>query len=129
MDNKKILVVDDEKDILKMLEKKLTAEGYSVITASNGHDAVTLARTKSPDLIVLDVVMPNMEGGEVAEKLKEDVRTKNIPIIFLTALLSKNEEYKENHIIAGNITFAKPIDTKELLAQIKRLLCNVITYR
>ena len=118
---KKILIVDDEKDILIMLEKRLTAEGYSVITAGNGRDAVTLARTKSPDLIILDVVMPGMEGGEVAEKLKEDIRTKSIPVIFLTALLSRNEEYKENHIIAGNITFAKPIDTKELLFQIKRL--------
>ena len=124
---KKILIVDDEKDVLFMLEKRLTAEGYFVITANNGRDAVTLARTKSPDLIILDVVMPNMEGGEVAEHLKENIRTKNIPVIFLTALLSKNEEYKENHIIAGNITFAKPIDTGELLAQIKRLLCNVKT--
>ena len=122
---KKILIVDDEKSVLLMLEKRLTAEGYSVITASNGHDAVNLARTKSPDLIILDIIMPGVDGGEVAEKLREDIRTKNIPIIFLTALLSKNEEYKEHHIIAGNITFAKPINTEALLAHIKRLLCTV----
>jgi DNA-binding response OmpR family regulator len=125
MDKKKILVVDDENDTLLLLEKRLAAKGYSVITAINGCDAIILARTQSPDLIILDVVMPGMEGGEVAAKLKEDIRTQNIPVIFLTALLSRNEAYKENHIIAGNITFAKPIDPEELLSQIKRLLCNV----
>jgi len=57
-----------------------------------------------------------MEDGEVVEKLKEYIRTKSIPVTFLAAFLSKNEEYKENHIIAGKITFAKPIDTEELLA-------------
>jgi len=124
---KKILVVDDEKDILSVLGKRLTAEGYFVLTANNGKDAVALAKSKSPDLIILDVVMPGMAGGEVAEKLKEDIRTKAIPVIFLTALLSRNEEYKEDHIIAGNITFAKPLDADELLSQIKKLLysCTV----
>jgi CheY-like chemotaxis protein len=66
--------------------------------------------------------MPDMDGGEISEKLKDDPRTKNIPVIFLTALLSKTEEYQGNHIVAGNITFAKPIDTEELLTQIKKLL-------
>jgi DNA-binding response OmpR family regulator len=127
MDNKKILVVDDEKDVLLMLKKRLAAAGYSVITATNGHDAVTLARTQSPDLIILDVVIPDMAGGEIAEKLKEDNRTKTIPVIFLTALLSKTEDYKEDHIIAGNITLPKPIDTEELLDQIQRLLYNMMT--
>jgi two-component system sensor histidine kinase/response regulator len=127
MDKKKILVVDDEKDILLMLEKRLTAEEYSVITATNGTNALQLAKSKCPDLIILDVVMPSMGGGEVAEKLKEDIRTKAIPVIFLTALLSKTEDYKEDHIIAGNITLPKPIDTEELLDQIQRLLYNMMT--
>ena len=110
-----------------MLEKRLTAEGYYVITANNGHDAVTLARTQSPDLIILDVVMPSMEEGEVAEKLKDYPLTKNIPMIFLTALLSKTEEEKYAPMIGGNVTFAKPFEPEELLAQIKKLLCNVTT--
>ena len=125
MDKKKILVVDDEKDVLLTLEKRLTAEGYSVITAINGTDALQLAKSKCPDLIILDLVMPGIDGGTVAEKLKDHPSTKGIPLIFLTALLSKNEEYKENHMIAGNITFAKPIDNKEFLAKIKSLLYNV----
>jgi len=122
MDKKKILVVDDEKDVLFMLEKRLTAEGYSVIIATNGTNALQLAKSKCPDLIILDLVMPGIDGGAVAEKLKEDIRTKAIPVIFLTALLSRSEEYKDDHMIAGNITFAKPFDAGELLDQIKRLL-------
>jgi len=122
MAKKKILIIDDEKDFLLMLEKRLSAEGYSVLTADNGKDAITIAKSKSPDLIILDVIMPGMKGDEVAEKLKEHTSTKSIPVIFLTAILEKTEEYKEDHIIAGNIIFAKPFDPEELLDEIKTLV-------
>ena len=124
---KKILIVDDEKDISMMLKKRLTAEGYSVITANDGYAALSLAKSQLPDLIILDIIMPGMEGGEVAEKLKEHPLTKSIPVIFLTAILRKTEDDKKGHIIAGNIILAKPIDTEELLAEIKGLLCSVTT--
>jgi len=122
MDKKKILVVDDENDVLLMLEKRLTAEGYSVITATNGTDALVLAKSKTPDLIILDIVLPDMEGGQVAGRLKATPETRNIPVIFLTALLSKTEEGKHSPMIGGNIIFAKPFDTGKLLEQIKRLM-------
>jgi len=119
---KKILIVDDEKDILLTLGKRLESEGYTVITADNGSDAIVLARSKLPDIILLDVLMPGIDGGKIAEKLKDNLETKNIPVIFLTALLSKTEECQYNHTIGGHITFAKPVDTGELLTQIKKLL-------
>jgi DNA-binding response OmpR family regulator len=124
---KKILVVDDEKDVLLMLEKRLTAEGYSVITTTTSTNAIALAKSQHPDIIILDIVMPGMDGGEVAAKLREHPLTRSIPVIFLTALLSKTEEYHENRMIGSNITFAKPFDTEELLARINGLLCNVTT--
>lgn len=124
---KKILVVDDEKDVLLMLEKRLTAEGYSVITTTKSTNAIALAKSQHPDIIILDIVMPGMDGGEVAAKLREHPLTRSIPVIFLTALLSKTEEYQENRMIGSNITFAKPFDTEELLARINGLLCNVTT--
>ena len=124
---KKILAVDDEKDVLLMLEKRLTAEGYSVITTTNGKNAIALAKSQHPDLIVLDIVMPGMDGAQVAAKLKEHPLTRSIPVIFLTALLTKKEEHIENHTIGSNITFVKPFDTEELLAQINELLCNATT--
>jgi DNA-binding response OmpR family regulator len=124
---KKILVVDDEKDVLLMLEKRLTAEGYSVITTTKSTNAIALAKSQHPDIIILDIVMPGMDGGEVAAKLREHPLTRSIPVIFLTALLSKTEEYQENRMIGSNITFAKPFDTEELLARINGLLYNVTT--
>jgi DNA-binding response OmpR family regulator len=123
-----ILIVDDEEDALMMLEKRLTSEGYSVITATDGADAIALAKSQHPDLIILDIMMPaGMEGGQVAAKLREHPLTRSIPVIFLTALLTKTEEYQGNHTVSSNITFAKPFDTEELLAKIKELLCNVTT--
>ncbi len=125
MAKNKILIVDDEKDTLLMLEKRLIAEGYFVLSADNGKDAITIAKSKRPDLIILDVLMPGMDGSEVAERLKDDSRTRNIPVIFLTALLTRKEEYEKNHIVADNITFAKPFDPEELLDEIKMLLETV----
>jgi len=118
---KKVLIVDDEEDVLQMLGKRLTAEGYSVIKATNGADAIGLALLQHPDIIILDVLMPEMEGEEVAAKLKEYSQTKNIPVIFLTALISKTDEKKYSSKADGNIIFAKPLDTEKLLEQIKRL--------
>jgi CheY-like chemotaxis protein len=119
---KKVLIVDDEEDALKMLGKRLTVEGYSVITATNGKDAIALARSQHPDIIILDIIMPEMEGGEVAAELKEHLSTRNIPVILLTAIFSKAEEEEYNSMIGGHITLAKPLDTKKLLDQMKILL-------
>ncbi len=127
MDKKKILIVDDERDVLSVLEKGLAGKGYLIITADNGEDAVMLAKSERPDLIILDLLMPGMDGTEVATKLKEHQQTKDIPVIFLTALLSKIEEEKYGQMIDGNIIFAKPFDSEELLTQIKKLLCNMTT--
>ncbi len=124
---KKILVVDDEEDLLHMLEKRLTAAGYSVVTTSKGMNAVSLAKSHHPDIIILDVLMPDMDGGEVAAQLKEHPLIRDIPVIFLTALLTKTEEYKGNHTVSSNITFAKPFDIGELLARIKEILCSAAT--
>jgi len=121
---KKVLIVDDEEDFLSMLDKRLTAEGYSVITANNGADAIGLALLEQPDIIILDVLMPEMEGEEVAAKLKEYSQTKNIPVIYLTALFPKAEEEKYRLKTNGNIIFTKPLDADKLLEQIKKLLCG-----
>lgn len=122
MDKNKILIVDDEPDALFILQKELTARGYSVVTANNGKDAITLARSKHPDLIILDVAMPDMDGGQVAEKLQEGLSTKDIPIIFLTALFPKRKEEEQGHVVAGHVFIAKPYDIEELVAQMKKLI-------
>jgi len=118
MNKKKLLIVDDEKDTLLVLEKQLTIAGYTVVTANSGTQALFLAKSEQPDLIVLDVQMPDMDGGEVAHKLKEESMTKNIPVVYSTCLLSENEDYR----YGGNIMLAKSKDTKELIAVIDKVL-------
>ena len=122
MNRKNILIVDDERDVLLVLEKGLTAEGYSVITASSGNDAISLAKSRHPDLIILDVLMPDMEGPEVKRKLKEDPETKDIPLIFLTGMFPKQEDGQEGRIVAGYVLFEKPYDILELVFAIEQLL-------
>ena len=122
MSKKKILIVDDDKDVLSVLEKRLTVEKYSVITANNGQDAIILAKAQRPDLIILDIIMPGIDGAEVAGKLREDPETRNIPVIFLTCMLTPEEEKQKRHHVAGNIFIAKPYDIKELLSEIKKIV-------
>ena len=118
MNKKKILVVDDEKDTLLLLEKQLTTAGYTVVTANSGIKALFLAKSEQPDLIVLDVQMPDMDGGEVAFRLGQDSMTKEIPVVYSTCLLSESEDYR----YGGKTMLAKSKDTKELIAVIDKVL-------
>ncbi len=124
MEKKKILLVDDEQDVLLMLEKRFAAEGYSVITADNGELAIFLAKFQKPDLIVLDVQMPDMDGGEVAFKLKEDSTTKDIPVVFSTCLLSVDESHRMGYSRGEVKMLAKAKDTKELIAVVNDILSS-----
>jgi adenylate cyclase len=90
-DIKKIMVVDDNVTIMKLLERRLTGEGYKVCTACNGQEGLALATRELPDLIVSDVDMPLMDGREMASKLKASFRTSRIPVIFLTAMIQNLE--------------------------------------
>jgi DNA-binding response OmpR family regulator len=122
MDTEKILIVDDERDALRILEKELAARGYSIIAADNGNDALNLAKSEHPDLIVLDIWMPDMDGSEVAARLKEDLTTKDIPIIFLTCLFQKREEEEQGRVVAGKVLMAKPYSIRALSTRIRELL-------
>jgi len=117
----KILIVDDEPDIVEMVSMRLSANGYDVLTALNGEEALRKAQKHKPALIVLDVMMPHLDGSIVAERLKDDVRTKNIPVIFLTCMV-KPEEVQGRGIIGNNVFIAKPFDAPELLEKIAEIL-------
>ena len=115
---KKILIADDDRNYLVMLESLLKARGYAVYTAKNGEEALEKARAVVPDLIVLDVRMPVMEGDEAAMHLKGDEATKHIPILILTGLRTE-KEIAENH--EENI-FAKPVQIQQFLDKIKSFI-------
>ncbi len=123
MENKnlKILVVDDEKDIQEFIEYNLRKEGYEVLLANNGAEAIEIAKKTKPDLILMDVMMPKMDGIEACRKIKSDDFLKKIFVVFLTA---RSEEYSE---IAGfdagaDDYISKPIKPKLLLSRIKAIL-------
>jgi CheY-like chemotaxis protein len=121
METKRILIVDDDKVTLKALESILMRAGYSVTPISLGKEAIRIARTDSIDLIILDIMMPDMDGGEVAYVLKNDPETKDIPVMFLSSLITKKEE-KSSSKRDGICLLSKPYDREELLYQIKKYI-------
>jgi two-component system sensor histidine kinase/response regulator len=100
----------------------LTKAGYSVITARSGKKAIELARSRLPNLILLDISMPEMDGGEVAHILRTDPQTKDIPIIYVTVLVTKEEEVEISHPTKGDYFIAKPYNLNDLLAQIQKCI-------
>jgi DNA-binding response OmpR family regulator len=119
--NIKILVVDDEPNIVKMVKSRLEANGYQVITAAGGQEGLIKAKAELPDLVVLDIMMPGMDGTQVGQALKLNAATNNIPVVFLTCLVEENEVPKQ-HIVAGNFILAKPFKAEELLEMIKKIV-------
>lgn len=115
---KNILVVDDEVDILHHLSRILKRAGYGVLVTQFGRDVLDLAIKNKPDLIILDVLLPDISGPEVAVRISEKEDLKNIPIIFLTGMLSKEEEEKTHGIIANRTVISKPCDRDTLLKAI-----------
>jgi len=113
-----ILLVDDEPDVVKLLSVRLVDNGYKVLKARSGKEALGIAKSKNPDLIILDVMMPGLDGSKTASLLKEDPKTKDIPIIFLTCLFTKEDEKKGN-TEGGAFLVAKPYDGEQLLRIIK----------
>jgi adenylate cyclase len=121
----RILVVDDEPEIALLIRSRLESEGYQISVAADGVEALRKARVVRPDLIVLDVVLPKLDGGQVFAKLREDKKTRKIPIIFLTALKAKESDLELGNDVGLHTVFAKPFDPDELLGTIRDMLARV----
>ena len=123
MAKKKILVVDDEASLTRMLRRNLEATGkYEVREENSGVHAYKTAREFQPDMILLDVMMPDMDGGAVASKIQDDENMKHIPIVFLTAILKKEEAGSTGGKIGGRTFLAKPVKVDDLIACIEKEL-------
>jgi CheY-like chemotaxis protein/MinD-like ATPase involved in chromosome partitioning or flagellar assembly len=116
-----ILIVDDDIDTLKLVGLMLERKGYEIIAANNGKKALKLAKSNLPDLILLDIMMPEMDGYEVARKLRADPETENIPIIMFTAK-SQAEDKIEGLEAGADAYITKPTQPRELFAQVKAIL-------
>ena len=117
----KILLVDDEQDILEIVGYNLSQEGYKIVTASNGKEAIAVAKKERPQLIIMDVMMPEMDGMEACENIRKIPELSNVLITFLTA---RSEDYSQ---VAGfdagaDDYIAKPIKPKLLVSKVKALL-------
>ncbi|HLB62372.1 MAG TPA: response regulator [Actinomycetota bacterium] len=117
----RILVVDDDPFIARLLEIELSASGYSVRVAHDGEQALQIAREVSPDLVLCDVMMPNMDGFELTRRLRQDARTSSVSIIMLTARGLSSDKL-EGFSIGADDYIVKPFDTPELLARIRGVL-------
>jgi two-component system alkaline phosphatase synthesis response regulator PhoP len=117
----KILLVDDEPDILEFLSYNLKKEGYNVFTANNGKEAVTVAKKENPHLIILDVMMPDMDGIETCREIREISGLKDVMIAFLTA---RSEDYSQiaGFDVGADDYINKPIKPRVLISRIKALL-------
>ncbi len=123
-----LLVVDDEPDIVAILKSRLEANNYIVISASGGEEGIKKAQQNKPDLILMDILMPNMSGGEVVMALRADEQTKHIPVLFLTAIqsnISRGEEDKGVKV-GGQFypAMGKPFEPDKLLSEIKKLMVD-----
>jgi len=121
MPKEQILVVDDEEDILELVRFNLSKEGYQVICAATGEKAVEIARSGLPDLVVLDLMLPGMDGLEVAKFLKNDPETQNIPIIMLTAKGEESDVVTGLELGADDYV-TKPFSPRILMARVKAAL-------
>lgn len=118
---KKILVIDDEVELIKAITIRFKASGYEVIPASDGQEGIDKAQEFKPDLILLDIIMPKVDGYEVCKNLKTDPKTKGIPIIVFTAAGQRDME--ERCMAAGAAAvIKKPFETAELLELVNKFL-------
>lgn len=116
------MIVDDEMDVLTVLDKRFKADGYNVIAVNNGNDAIKKAGNQLPDLIILDVGLGDMHGGEVALQLQQNPATADIPYIFLSALYSKQDQMEKTNIFGGKALFSKPYNFDEILQTVRNLI-------
>jgi CheY-like chemotaxis protein len=118
---KRILICDDDPVILRLLEVNLELEGYSVLAAHNGQEAIEIATAEKPDLVILDIMMPKLDGYQTAERLKAQDETKDIPVVFVSAKAQLSDiEKGKSYGVADYLT--KPFDPSDLLEIVERLV-------
>ena len=119
----KILMIDDEADFCHFMKLNLESTNkYKVEVATSGQKGIMLSKSVRPDLILLDIFMPDMDGTIVAEHILEDPSTKDIPIVFLTAVVTKRDVNSGSGMVGGRHVLAKPVATDELVSTIRTIL-------
>jgi|CXWL01.1.fsa_nt_gi CheY-like chemotaxis protein len=123
---KKILIVDDDPTSLRSIEAMLISSGYEVRTSVGAEEIEQRVKDVAPDLIIMDLMMPNIDGNQAVKKIKDNPALKGVPVIFLTALKMRDDDRGiDFEVNVGNVsyrTLTKPVDAKTLVAEIERLI-------
>lgn len=121
MTKKRLLLVDDETELVELIKFRLEVSGYEVLTAMDGQQALEIARREKPDLVILDVMLPKMDGYKVCGLLKKDSRYAHIPIMMFTAK-AMDTDIKLGQEVSADAYLTKPFEPRVLLEKIKELL-------
>jgi len=118
---RKILIVDDEKELVKLITFHMTIAGYDVLSAKNGIEALEICEQEKPDLVILDIMLPGIDGWEACRRLRQNPKTINIPIIILSALSEIDDKLKGFNLGTDDYV-TKPFSPRELVVRVKRVL-------
>lgn len=118
---KKILIADDEPNILLSLDFLMRKNGFNVFLARDGDEAIELIKKEHPDVVLLDIMMPTVDGYEVCEFIRKEANLAHVKVVFLTAK-GKNEDQQKGYDVGADLYITKPFSTKELVKQIKELV-------
>jgi CheY-like chemotaxis protein len=122
---KKILLIDDEEDFCFFIKLNLEKTGkYEVLTSTSGLTGLTIASQELPDLVLLDIIMPELNGGQVATMLLDNPQTKDIPILFISAIATKSGLQSQDGLTQGGRFIAKPVTPDELMTKLDSVLSN-----
>jgi CheY-like chemotaxis protein len=129
MSKHKILIIDDDVNLTRMLKLNLDESNkFDTRTLNDGKLAIDLIKEFMPDLVLIDVMMPDIQGNEIADMILNDDEIKHIKIVFLTAIVTKNEIPEESKTIGGRKFIAKPVKVDDLIATIDEVLAGYSTY-
>tara|TARA_Y100000031_G_C8102137_1_gene329199 strand:- start:219 stop:590 length:372 start_codon:yes stop_codon:yes gene_type:complete len=120
----KVLIVDDETDFLEVLSARLKRSGYAVITAADGKDGVSKLYSERPDLVLLDVMMPNLNGYELCRQIKSDQKLCKTPVVILSAR-GQRDDVLHGKEVGADAYFMKPFDSNDLISKIEHILGQV----
>jgi two-component system alkaline phosphatase synthesis response regulator PhoP len=123
MQKKKILIVEDDKELVKLITFHMTIAGYEALSAKDGIEALEVCKLNRPDLVILDIMLPRIDGWEVCRRLRQDSKTSNIPIIILSALSDINDKLK-GFDLGSDDYVTKPFSPRELVVRVKRVLAR-----
>ena len=118
----KILIVDDDEKMRSLYQDILLSEGFDILVAANGEDGLRLAIANRPDLILLDVMMPYKKGGEVSDDLLDNNKTKDIPVIYLTSIITEEEVKAQQGVVSERFIISKSSSRQELMQRIREVL-------